>query len=176
MFYLSTRNNGLSDLRREMDRVFDDFWSSPLSSAQETTTSWSPRTDVDETEDHYMVSLELPGMKRDELKIEVVDNQVVISGERKQEEKSRQRGSLYSERRYGKFQRVFSLPAHVDTSKIEAQYQDGILNVYVPKSEAAKPRQIKIGDPSAGNIFSRLLGKKEDPAKTIDHQSGEKVA
>lgn len=177
MFYLTTRNNGLADFRREMDRLFDDFWSMPtLNSGSEMTASWSPTADIDEEDDHYMLSLEIPGMKKDELKIEVIDNQVVISGERKTEEKRKEKGSLYSERRFGRFQRAFTLPTHVDAGKIEAQYQDGVLKVYVPKSEAAKPRQIKIGDASSGGIFSRLLGKREEDRKTIDHKTGEKVA
>lgn len=177
MFYLTTRNNGMADFRREMDRLFDDFWSMPTASpGSEMTAAWSPMTDIDEEDDHYMLSLEIPGMKRDELKIEVIDNQVVISGERKTEEKRKEKGSVYSERRFGRFQRSFALPTHVDAEKIEAQYQDGVLKVYVPKSEAAKPRQIKIGDTSSGGIFSRLLGKKEEDRKTIDHKTGEKVA
>jgi HSP20 family protein len=177
MFYLTTRNNGLADFRREMDRLFDDFWSAPASTnGSELTSSWSPVTDIEEENDHYMLSLEIPGLKKDDLKIEVVDNQVVISGERKTEEKRKEKGSLYSERRFGRFQRSFALPTHVDAGKIEAQYQDGVLKVYVPKSEAAKPRQIKIGDSSSGGIFSRLLGKKDEDRKTIDHTTGEKVA
>lgn len=175
MFYLTTRKNGLADFRQEMDHLFDDFWRMPTLKTEMPST-WAPSTDISEAEDHYLLSLEIPGMKKDELKIEVIDNQVVISGERKTEEKHERKGSLYSERRFGRFQRAFALPTHVDAGKIEAQYEDGVLNVYVPKSEAAKPRQIKIGDASAGGIFSRLLGKREEDRKTIDHAKGENVA
>lgn len=177
MFYLTTRNNGLADFRREMDRLFDDFWYMPTPNlGSEMTSSWSPTTDIDEEDDHYMLSLEIPGMKKDELKIEVIEDQVVISGERKTQEKRKEKDSLYSERRFGRFQRAFTLPTHVDAGKIEAQFQDGVLKVYVPKSEAAKPRQIKIGDASSGGIFSRLFGKRAEDRKTIDHKTGEKVA
>lgn len=176
MFYLTTRNNGLADFRRDVERLFDDFWSMPASAGNELTASWSPIADIDEGDDHYMLSLEIPGMKKDDLRIEMLGNQVVISGERKTEEQRKEKGRLYSERRFGRFQRSFALPAHVDADKIEAQYQDGVLKVYVPKSEAAKPRQIKIGESSSGGIFSRLLGKKEEDRKTIDHHTGEKVA
>jgi HSP20 family protein len=175
--YPTLRNSSLTDFRREMDRLFDDFWTTPALSVSNEVSSWSPSTDIEEEDDHYMLSLEVPGMKRDDLKIEVVDNQVLISGERKSEDKRQNKGGYYSERRFGKFQRAFALPTHVDAGKIEAQYQDGVLKVYVPKSEAAKPRQIKIGD-STGGIFSRLLGKKDEkPEKsTIEHKSGERVA
>jgi HSP20 family protein len=64
----------------------------------------------------------------------------------------------------------------VDESRIEAQYQDGVLKVYVPKAEAAKPRQIKISENSTSGFFNRILGKKEEEKATIDHKTGERVA
>jgi HSP20 family protein len=175
--YVTTRNNGLADFRRELDRVFDDFWTMPsMSSALDTTPSWAPVADIDEDIDHFMLSLEVPGMKKDELKIEVQGEHIVISGERRHEEKKERKGSLYSERRFGHFQRAFAIPSNVDPSKIEAQYQDGVLKVYVPKAEAAKPRQIKISENSTGGFFNRILGKKEEEKSTIDHKTGERVA
>lgn len=178
MNYLTSRNNNLFDFRRELDRVFDDFWASPALSARggEMGGSWFPSADVEEEADHYMLSLEIPGMRKDDLNIEVIDNQIVVSGERKQEESRKSKGSVYSERRFGRFQRSFALPTHVDAGKIEAQYQDGVLKLYVPKSESAKPRQIKVSDGSSGGIFNRLLGKKEGEKGTIDHKSGSQVA
>lgn len=124
--------------RGELDRIFDDFWTLP---SHAKTAAWSPAAEIDEAADHFLVSLELPGLKREELSIEVTENQVVISGERKAPEK---RG-LYTERQFGKFQRTFSLPGNVDSEKIEAHFENGVLNVRVPKVEAVKPRQIPIG-------------------------------
>jgi HSP20 family protein len=175
--FVSSRNNGLADFRRELERVFDDFWTMPaMSQAIETSPAWAPAADIDEESDHYMLSLEVPGLKKDELKIEMLGDHIVISGERKHEERKEKKGALYSERRFGRFQRTFAIPSHVDGSKIEAQYQDGVLKVYVPKAEAAKPRQIKIGESSTGGFFNRLLGKKEEGQTTIDHKTGERVA
>lgn len=155
--YPTLRNSGLPEFRRELDRLFDDFWSSPGTLAGgEMTSSWLPMTDIDEADDHFLLTLDIPGMKKEDLNIEVHNEQVIVSGERKQEESRKG----YSERRYGRFQRAFALPTHVDASKIEAQYADGVLKVYVPKSEEAKPRSVKIGDSGSG-VFSRLLGKKD---------------
>jgi HSP20 family protein len=151
MNYL-TRNS--QDFRREFERLFDDFWPSPSSQRE---NAWSPLSEVEEEGDHFMLSMEVPGMSREDLKIEVVNNQVMISGEKKSKDKS------FSESR--KFHRSFSLPTHVDAEKIEAQCQDGILKVYVPKAENAKPRQIQIGDGNSG-FFGRLLGKKDDNSKS----------
>jgi HSP20 family protein len=174
--YLTTRNNDMADFRRELDRVFDDFWTLPsMSRATETANAWSPLADVDETSDHYLLSLEVPGMRKEDLKIEVQDGHIAISGERKQEERQERKGSFYSERRYGRFQRIFAIPSQVDASKIEAQYKDGVLKVYVPKVEAAKPRQVKINDSGSG-FFERLLGKKEENANTINHETGKRAA
>jgi HSP20 family protein len=171
------RNSDLADFRREVDRLFDDFWLLPsLGAAAERAPAWAPATEIDERDDHYLLSIEVPGMKREELRIEAVDDQLVVSGERKLEERREGKGSRYSERRFGRFRRAFTIPSHVDAGKIEAQYEDGILKIYVPKAEAAKPRQIRIGDSSSGGIFGRLLGKKEPEPKTLDPATGENVA
>ena len=121
-----------------LDRLFDDFWGFPAASG---APAWSPAADIDEADGHYLLTVDVPGMKRDDIHIEVDGERILVTGERKAEEK---RG-LYSERRFGKFERAFALPTHVDTTKIEAKYEDGVLSVYVPKAESAKPRQIKIG-------------------------------
>ena len=165
----------LLDFRREFDRFFDDFWTVPsLLDSPRKNAPWAPVADIEEEDDHYLLTLEVPGMAREDLKIEYVNGQIAISGERKQEEKNK--NGRYSERRYGKFFRAFSLPAGVDGDKVEAQYANGVLKVYVPKAESAKPRQIKIGDAGAGGIFSRLLGRREEEKRTIEHQKEEKVA
>jgi len=123
----------VSDLRREFDRLFDD-WTSPAPRGLRTESTFVPACDVEEGEDHFLLTLEMPGMKRDDIKLEVNDDQLTISGERR-----------YSERRFGKFQRSFALPPGIDTTRVEANYQDGILRIMVPKAESSKPRQIKIG-------------------------------
>lgn len=158
----------MADFRRQFDRLFDDFWSVPsLLSAKEI--EWSPYCEVEEEDDHYLLTAELPGVSKDDVKIEVSGHQISISGERKTEAKKKHEGSTYSERHFGRFFRSFTLPSGVDADKAEAQYKDGILKVYLPKSEAARPRQIKIGE---GGVFNRLLGGKEKEGKKgLDQKS-----
>lgn len=158
MQYLTFKN------RNGFDSLFDDFWSIPTNARQEASYAWSPATDIEEEEGHFLLTIESPGMKREDLNIEVNENRLVVSGERRQDSGKRREGELYSERRYGKFQRVFTLPSSADTAKIEASYEDGVLKIFVPKSEAAKPRQVKIGEREPGGVLSRLLGKKEEAA------------
>jgi HSP20 family protein len=139
MTYLTLRNNEHATYQQDLNRLFGDFWALPSQQKQQQA-AWAPHADIDEEEAHYTLSLDLPGLAKEDLAIEVSEDQVVVSGERKAPEK---RG-LYSERRYGKFQRTFTLPTHVDTAKIEAKFEQGVLRVKVPKAESAKPRQVKI--------------------------------
>jgi HSP20 family protein len=135
---------------------FDDFMSASSGSAAKL----NPSCDVEETEAQYVFSFDLPGVSRDDVKIELHDGQLTVSGERKfarplEAESTRH----FTERYYGGFQRSFSLPAKVDANQVEAAYEDGVLTIIVPKSEAAKPKTIRIGE-SKGGLFGKLLGEK----------------
>ena len=139
----------LAELRQEMDTLFDDFWSSPGSVSRRgaaTNAGWCPTCDVAENKDHYLVTLDVPGVPKDQIKIEMHDNVLTVSGERKSEARENTEGGRYIERHYGSFFRSFSLPIGVDSTKVEADYKDGVLKLYVPKAETAKARQIKIGE------------------------------
>jgi HSP20 family protein len=175
MYFPIWRNeNSLKDFRREIDRLFEDFWPVPsLLESRDSGNSWVPAAEVEEEDDHYMLTLELPGVSRQDLKLEFIDGQITVSGERKQEEK---RGNgHYSERRFGKFLRSFRFPSGVDASGIQAQHGDGILKVYVPKAESAKSWQIPIGESGAG-FFARLRGQKDPEQKTLAQKEGDRVA
>ena len=106
------------------------------------------------------------------LHMEVVDNQILISGERRYEGRKQAEGGIYSERRFGKFQRAFSLPAGVDAAQVEANYQDGVLHIVVPKAETAKPRQIKITN---GGLGSKFFGKFLNQSKEKEDQNLSRV-
>lgn len=149
------------DLRGEVDRVFQDFWNfdPEWSRSQSREKEWSPACEVRNAEDHYLVSVDLPGIPKNQIKIEVADGQLRISGERSTEKKEDTEGRWYSERVHGKFERAFTFPKSVDAEKIEADYHEGVLHVYLPKAETIKPRQIKIGSENASGLFSRWLGK-----------------
>lgn len=149
----------LGELRQEMDRLFDEIWSTPAARTwRNSDAQWSPACDIEEAEDHYLLTLDMPGIPKDNIKIEVIDNQLMISGERKQEQRKKTDGAWYSERRQGKFQRAFTLPAGLNADKVEANYQDGTLKVYVPKAEIIKPKQIKISSGPTTNFLSKLMG------------------
>lgn len=127
-----------------MDHLIGDFFDFPVASRWSSGIQIHPACDVEELEDRFLLSAELPGVPKEAIQVEVVGNQIVISGEVAREEKQNKNGALYSERRFGKFMRKFALPTEVDSSKVEASFQDGILKVQLPKAEAAKSRQIKV--------------------------------
>ncbi len=130
----------LVSLPREIDRFFNDFgldvWN--------TDTVWIPAVDITETEDGYEVKAEIPGMKKDEIKINYEDDMLTLSGERNHEKEEKNKNYHRIERRYGKFQRSFYLPKHVKADGIKANYKNGVLTVNIPKSEEAKPKEIAI--------------------------------
>ena len=129
----------LTDLREEIDRLFE----APLSRASEFV-SWAPAFDVYEEKDNFVVKAELPGMKKEDINVSLHDGDLIISGERKPEPKSEGTEVYRSERYFGKFQRLVTLPATVAANSVKAEYKDGILTVTLPKSEEAKPRQIEV--------------------------------
>ncbi|WP_447002129.1 Hsp20/alpha crystallin family protein [Saccharothrix isguenensis] len=126
------------DLYRQLGRWMD----SVAGHLDDTVATWSPSADVTETEDAYLVGVELPGVKRDDISIDLVGNELAISGELK--ERERQGLFRHRTRRTGQFSYRVTLPHDVDADKVEANLTDGVLTVRVPKSEAAKPRRIAI--------------------------------
>jgi len=130
----------LVSLPRELNRFFNDFgfdvWN--------TDPVWSPAVDITETKDGYEVKAEIPGMKKDDIKINYEDDMLTLSGERNYENEKRDKNYHRIERCYGKFQRSFYIPNHVKADAIKANYKDGVLTVNIPKSEEAKPKEIAI--------------------------------
>ena len=106
--------------------------------------AWAPRVDVREKKDHYLIDADLPGVKKEDIKLEANKGILTISGERKSEEKEEENGYTKIERHYGKFERSFTLPENIKTEKIDAEYKDGTLKVKLPKPEEKKPKQIGI--------------------------------
>jgi HSP20 family protein len=131
-------------LPEEVDRALDRMvrtWMGPVSFSE---FSWSPVVDVSETSDEVVVKAEMPGMSKDDIDISVEDNQLILSGEKRQEQEEKDASYYRVERSYGSFRRIFTLPARVDVAAVKASYQDGILTVRVPKAEAAKAKKIEI--------------------------------
>jgi HSP20 family protein len=129
---------------REMTQVqnrFDRLWGSVLADRQE---SWLPAVDVYDSKDAVVLKAELSGMDPGDIQIEVEDNVLTIKGERKFEEKIDEGRYYRVERRFGSFERSLALPQGVRPDDIQADYEDGILAVRVPKAEEEKPRKIEV--------------------------------
>jgi HSP20 family protein len=153
----------MGDVFEDFDRIVDSFLRPTIAN----TVGFQPSCDVNETNENYLVSFDMPGVKKQDIKIEVQGNQLVISGERHREmSEGDGDASLRHERTYGKFERTFVLPASINTEKIEAQYEDGVLTVALPKAETARGRTIEI-QTGQGGFLSKLLSPKKDSAKEL---------
>lgn len=122
-----------------LPRLFDNYLS-PLDSY----TSPFVATDAIENEDCFELYLDIPGIDKKDVSIEIKDNKLEITGERTKFENNEKLNFRLSERKYGKFGRTFLLPNNLDTDKIGAEYKDGVLKITIPKSEKALPKQIEI--------------------------------
>lgn len=131
----------LASLRDEMDRLFDFTFPSRDTGL---FSGWSPTLDLYDDKDAFVLSVELPGMKKEDIDISLQEGVLTVSGERRHEKENKEGQTFRSERYFGKFQRSVSLPTMVDASKVKASYKDGILTVHLPKAEEAKPRQIEV--------------------------------
>jgi HSP20 family protein len=129
-------------IQDEVSRLFDESFGRGFGS--DGAVSLSPVVDIEEQPERYVVRAELPGMKLEDIKITVKDNQLVIRGEKRKEEEKKDSTYHRVERAYGQFQRAFTLSHAVQSDKIDAIYRDGVLEVSIPKAEEAKPREIPI--------------------------------
>ena len=133
----------LEDFQREMNRLFNVTLQRPLK-AGNGGSLWAPAVDIVDEKDQIKVKAELPGMKREEIEVNLENDILTIKGEKKEEKEIKEKDFVRSERYYGAFHRSFSLPASVDASKVNASYKDGVLEITLPKKEGAKPKQIKV--------------------------------
>lgn len=111
---------------------------------RETGVTFAPEVDIEETEKHYLLSFDLPGMSEKDLTLTVTDRQLSVSGERKRETEIKDKKSHRVERSFGHFERTFTLPETVNSEQIEAKFKDGVLEVQIPKVEKAVPKTINI--------------------------------
>ena len=111
---------------------------------QKGKSDWNPSLDFFETEDRFEVLVELPGISQDDVNVSVTENQLVIKGKKQKEQTDETQNLHHSERRYGKFHRVFPLPPNAVPDDIKAEFKDGVLKLVIPKTDAAKPTEIPI--------------------------------
>lgn len=121
---------GIDELRREVNRAFD--------------TAFAPALDVVEEKDSFLVKMDLPGLTKDDVNVTIQDNFLTVKGERKHEVEKKDTNFYHRERVYGAFARTVELPTRVDATKVQANFRDGVLHVTLPKSEEAKPKEIKV--------------------------------
>jgi HSP20 family protein len=133
-------------------RDFEDLWDrmtsrffAPPATMGDWPRDWSPLVDVEETDDSWIFEVELPGVDRDDITIEVSDRELSITGEIKERERERVGVLRHRTRQTGTFRYQATLPAGVDPDRVEARYHNGVLTVRVPRPEQSKPRKLKIG-------------------------------
>ena len=145
-------------LLRQLDEMFETQTASqsqPRDQWSQERPAFSPSYDLHETDQHYLVNFDIPGVQRDDLNIELTGNRLVVSGERRAEGKG-------ARERYGKFQHVFTLPDGVTADGLVAEHKDGVLRLSIPKPSTVRATKIRIADGTGKNGFLKnLIGEKK---------------
>jgi HSP20 family protein len=126
-------------------RLFDTFLNQDMAGEDVSNRAWLPPVDIQETEEAYRLTAELPGLTKEDINITLENNVLRLSGERKFEKDARKESYHRIERTYGAFSRSFALPHQVSSEKVTASFENGVLTLTVPKAEQARPRKITIG-------------------------------
>jgi HSP20 family protein len=141
----------LSSLQAEMNRLFHSFFDAPTGTGTGTGAGnggtlrrWYPAMDLVETEDHFVLKADLPGVPESDVKVELEDNVLTIAGERRHEQEAKSGGYFRVERATGVFSRSLTLPEGIDPESVQASFDKGVLEVRIPKPEERKPRRVAI--------------------------------
>lgn len=127
---------GLFDFDKELNRLFDG--------SLKLKSVWGPAVDIYHDENAIRIKADLPGLEEDEIEVSVSDGILTIKGDRKQEKEKKEKGYYRSECVYGSFERSFSLPSHVDSEKVIADYKNGVLEITLPKKVEVSQKKIRI--------------------------------
>src|SRR3954447_8952425 len=139
----------VDSLQSEMNRMFDTFFGGgPANQGNGAIRRWIPPMDLVETDDHLVLRADLPGIDEKDVDIEIKDGVLTVAGERKTEHESKEEGYYRVERAFGHFSRSLSLPDGIDSEKVTANFDRGVLEVKIPKPEQTKPHRVQI---AAGN-------------------------
>ena len=133
-----------STLQNEMNRLFNTVFDTPAANGGATLRRWMPAMDLVETQDHFVLRADLPGLSEEDVNIEVEDRVLTVSGERKTEHETTKEGYHRVERAFGAFSRSLTLPDGVNAEAVEASFGRGVLEIRIPKPEQRKPRKIAI--------------------------------
>ncbi|MHB8053881.1 MAG: Hsp20/alpha crystallin family protein [Candidatus Aminicenantales bacterium] len=131
-------------LREKMNRLFEDSLAQKGEDKDLMTSNWAPAVDIYETANELVLTAEVPGIEEKDIEIKVEDNTLTLKGERKFEKETKEENFHRIERSYGSFFRAFSLPNSVDPDRIQAEHDNGVLRVIMPKRQELKPKTVKI--------------------------------
>jgi HSP20 family protein len=132
-------------LQTDLNRVFDAVFASRTGNGSAAARRWVPAIDLADDGEHLVLRADLPGLTEDDVEVEVSDGVLTVSGERKAEEKKEGEGYYRIERSFGRFSRSLSLPEGIDADKVTAEFDNGVLEVRIPKPEERKPHRVEIG-------------------------------
>jgi len=158
----------LHTIQQEMNRLFNTFFDAPAASSGTgngtgTMRRWMPAMDLVETEDHFVLRTDLPGLGEEDVKLEAADDTLTVSGERKFEHEAKKDGFYRVERGSGTFSRSLTLPEGVDAEAIAATFDKGVLEIRIPKPEQRRPRRVEI---AVGGGQQAIEGRAADAAAT----------
>src|SRR3954466_7674344 len=135
----------MATLQNEMNRLFGSFFDTPTTSMNGAgVRRWLPPMDLVETDEHFVLRADLPGVPADAVDVQLEDNVLTVSGQREAEHEGRKEGYYRVERSFGRFQRSLTLPEGVDPEAISASFERGVLEIRIPKPEQRKPRRVAI--------------------------------
>jgi len=139
-------------MQNQMDRWFDQIMEPGFSDFESdlmpsSAANFTPTCDIEESDQEYLMNFDLPGVKKEDIKVNLHDNVLTVSGERNEShDEKKKKGAYRSERFFGSFQRSFTLPTSIKADQIEANYADGVLSLRIPKPEESKAQEIRVGN------------------------------
>lgn len=156
----------IGSIQNEVNRLFNSFFDTPVSASQGQARRWFPAMDLTEVDDHYVLRADLPGLSEEEVKIELEDNILTISGERKSEHEEGREGYYRVERASGSFARSLTLPEGIDPAAIEASFDRGVLEVRIPKPAERKPHRVSIQVGGGERTIEGSESQSTDPTRS----------
>jgi HSP20 family protein len=167
----------LNTIQTEMNRLFNTLFDQSASSGDASARRWIPAMDLIETSDHYVLRVDLPGLSDEDVNIELQDNVLTLSGERKSERDQQREGYYRLERSAGVFSRSLTLPEGVDPGGVKARFDRGVLEIKIPRPEQKKPRQVRISVSGAEHAKTiEGTGTTADPQASSHHADPALVA
>ena len=174
MVYRTTLTSPVFTLRREIDRLFDDAFTG---NSGRGMSNWTPATDVRESQGELMLTFEMPGISPENIEITTDNGVLTVRGEKREERKEGDEGQYHLvERSYGTFTRSFQLPKNLDESKIEANFEHGVLTVRIPKAALPQPKKIEIRGGTHGGQARVESAERKQQSRQKEHlQEGQQA-